>query len=264
MSSIYDVGTALKELAANAVYPSGTSQPSVADVDVKVVYGWPQKDKLDADILAGKAQVSIFPLNGMERQTNFYQRVWQPLNIPLPTLLLTVANNTITVGGTPSTPESCMVIVNGVGYAYEVQAGDTLATIATALASIIPNASAVGPVITIANAYSIIARVNVAGTSVRPLKTQERIFAITVWAPTPEAREAIGSAIEVLFAATQRIAMNDGFFIQMGYRSTYEEDDLQKGLIYRRDLRYAVEYTTTQTQTDYTITYPYANIESSY
>src|SRR5919198_514841 len=52
-------------------------------------------------------------------------------------LTLTVAGNTVTVAGTPSSPLNAAVLVNGKAYIYPLQANDTATSIATALAALI-------------------------------------------------------------------------------------------------------------------------------
>lgn len=263
MADLTDVENTLVTLAANAVYPNGTSQPSVAGVDVRIYPGWPLPANLDADLAAGKANVSIYP-SPQEHVTTRFDKQYQQLSMNAATLTATVNNagTTVTIGGAASTPQSVMVIVNGTGYAYAVQANDTLISIATNIAALIPGANSAGAVITISGAHSLIARIGVTGTSIREVKRQERVFWIITWAPTNIIRASIASAIDVVFAATERLSLPDGYYARLRPMGTRESDDPQKAHLYRRDLMYAVEYATTQTETDYAITDPITNITS--
>jgi hypothetical protein len=267
MADIKDVGDALKNLAIAAVYPNGTNQPSVAGIDVQIFQGWPKAPLLDKSLAAGKAVVSIFSSNA-SRITTRFDTQWQDLTYNAATITLTVNNTakTVTLNGTVTTPQSCMVIVNGTGYAYGVQQNDTLTTIAAALAALIPGATASGNVITVNTAYKIAARVGTTGTSVREVAREERVFTVTVWAPPalgnaypPLYRSQIASAIQSLFAATSRITLPDGYYASLKTGAVHEIDESQKDNFYRRNLDYVVEYAITQSETDYAITNAYSN-----
>jgi len=60
MADISDVTAYLAGAVASAVYLNGTSQPSVANMDVRIFEGWPLPDQLDLD-LAGKMMSSGTP-----------------------------------------------------------------------------------------------------------------------------------------------------------------------------------------------------------
>lgn len=61
MAIIEDALDTLATLINGAVYPDGTDETSVAEVDVLTYPGWPAPDDLDNDIKAGGAHISIFP-----------------------------------------------------------------------------------------------------------------------------------------------------------------------------------------------------------
>lgn len=61
MADIVQVGDSLVELIATAIYPNGTSNPSTIGEPVKVYQGWPNPNALEADLLAGIMNVSVFP-----------------------------------------------------------------------------------------------------------------------------------------------------------------------------------------------------------
>ena len=90
-----------------AVYPNGTSQPSVCTAALAVIFrGWPIPASLDTDLAAGTINVSVFPLDP-ERNATRYPRDWQTLSTPSTALTLTVeAATTITISGTPSVHRS--------------------------------------------------------------------------------------------------------------------------------------------------------------
>jgi len=259
MATLLQVLDGLGALASSAVYPDGIAYPSVAGVDVEIISGWPQKDKLENDLANGNAQVSIYPMSGMERNTTRYRRELREVSISASTIILTVYNDSVTISGSIAMQQACMVILNGTGYAYAVQEGDTLESIAENLALLIPGATAAGNTITMTGVNSLEARVTTKGISAMPIKSQEKVFCITVWAPNFIIRDILATAIEVKYSLTQRIQMPDKTFAALSYKGAFEDDYLQKGAIYRRDIRYAVDYTTIHSEENYTISYSYFN-----
>lgn len=254
MSDLYDVQTALANLAQSAIYPNGANNPSIVNRSVRIFPGWPIPAKLDSDLIAGNVQISIFPQDVARVSTRF-QTDWYVTQQNSPTLGMTVNNSlgTVTITGTVSLPQACMIIYNGVGYSYGVVSGDTLNSIATNLASLIPGATALGHVITLANPFSITTKIIISGTTGREVAREKRMFIVAVWAPSPLIRSQIASAITSLFAATYRIAMPDGFAAQLSYSGSREMDSLEKVACYRRDIHIIVEFATTQSETDYSI-----------
>jgi hypothetical protein len=263
MPDLSQVLTTVTLLVQEAVYPNGTSQPSVAGVQVSIEEGWPIRSNLDKDLAAGYAHVSVFPTN-KERVVTKFERTFQPNTLTPATLTAVVSGQTITIGGTVSIPQAVMVIVNGQaaqGYGYQVLITDTLDSIAAGIAALIPGASAVGAVVTVPSAFDLVARIATQYTASEELSRQERVFMISVWSPTPEIRYLLGSAIDVTFKENYRIVLSDNYFGQVFYDHVEEIDMLEQEIIYRRDLFYNVQYPTTVTNSYTTITDPYTNLE---
>ena len=262
MSDLTDVETALVNLIAAALYPNGTSQPSAAGVPVVIYPGWPTASRLDADLLVGKAHVTVYAVPGMERNTSRYPREWHEQALATATLTLTVAGQAVTVGGAmpaPFTPHVLNVMANGLPHPYQVLASDTPGTIAAALAALVavdvPGTVAAGPVITVPASGRInAARVGVTGTVIRELRRQERSFRITAWADTPDHRVALARPIDAALGAVDRITMPDGYSARVLYHSSGDVDTQQKAKLYRRDFVYSVEYATTEVQVQTQIT----------
>jgi hypothetical protein len=261
MSDLIDVQNMLVSLVAAALYPSGTGAASVSGNPIVVYPGWPTASQLDADLLVNKAHVSIFPTDIETNKTRF-SKDWVPQSLASATITATLVGQAITLAGAipaPFTAHNVAAVINGQPYVYAVQPGDTLTSIATALAALIvvgvPGTVASGSVVTLpASANVTAARVGVTGTSSRELRRQERVFQITVWSSTPAQRDVIGAALDVALAGTEVITMPDGYGARLIYRNSRVTDDLQKAKLYRRDFRYSVEYATTQTETDTQIT----------
>jgi len=269
MCDINDVENALAILVQIAVYPNGISQPSINNSAIRIYPGWPIPSSLDNDLTNQVTNVSIFPSN-LSRSTTRFGIEWQTVSINSPTITLTISGDKkqISVGGTISTPQTCMIIVNNRGYNYAVQSTDTLNTIAANFSKRIPNTYCIGNVIYFLVPAALIARVSVSGVSAQEVGREERIMILTVWASSPLIRSQIGQAIASYFSDTFRIGMPDGFVAQLKFRGELEEDILEKVKCYRRDLHFLVEYSITNSETDFTITdniinlspYPYPQL----
>ncbi len=243
MADLADVEQAIVSLIEQAVYPQGTGLPSVANTNCLIYRGWPISQNLDKDLAAGNINISVYPQD-VEQKTTRYPQDYQTLTIPTPALKLTVLGNTITVGGTPGSPLNLAVKVNGTGYLYAVQPGDTATSIATALAAL-TGGSNTGPVITIAGAYAITTAVGVVATAIREIKRQKRNFMISFWCPTPQARDAVVPPVDVALSKLNFIALPDGSTGRIVYVKTCVVDRAEKQGLFRRDLWYSVEYPTT-------------------
>lgn len=253
MADFTDVANALRDAISVALYPNGVGQASAVGFPVQIYQGWPSPDKLDADLKAGTAHVSVWPTPS-ETPTVDHFPEWQVLSTTPATLTATVGANTVTIGGTVSAPQTMAVIADGKAFAYPVQAGDTLATIATALAAGLNaagiTASAAGAVVTLPAAKHIVARAGGQGISIRELRRQSRVFQISCWTWAFDKRDMLAMAVDAALSANWRLALADGTYGNSTYKGSSQHDEAQKQLVYRRDVLYSVEYATTQTRTD--------------
>ena len=62
MPDLSDVSAQIATICAATCYPNGTGSPSIAGVDIRIFEGWPVPAQLDADIAAGKINVSVYPV----------------------------------------------------------------------------------------------------------------------------------------------------------------------------------------------------------
>lgn len=254
MADLSDVSAALQALAVQALYPSGTAQPSVAGVPIKVYPGWPIPLQLDPDLAAGTCHVSIFP-RPEEHNTTRFSRDPQAQVVNVATLTATILGQTVTIAGTipaANNPTNVSVEVQGLAFVYAVQPTDTLTGIATALSALIAasiaGTSNAGPVITIGGTRApTAARVGITATSVREIRRQRRVFMLTVWADSPQHRDAIAQPLDIALAELSFITMPDTFAARLIYRGSMVSDAQEKAGQYRRDLLYSVEYATTDT-----------------
>jgi hypothetical protein len=260
MADISDVSTALGQLIGATLYPSGASGEAaspVAGVPVRIEAGWPSPQSLDAAIAAGKVHVSIYP-RPAEKNVTRYPRRWTTSALNPPTYTLAKSGQTVTVGGAaPGSyyPHNLAVFVNGAAYITQATAGQTAAQLASALQALIvadiAGTTVAGPVITFPAAARIGAvRVGTIATSQREIRRQQRDVQITVWAPSPQARDAVTAPVDVALAATDFLTLADGSRARLIYRSSPVSDFDQKQGIFRRDLIYSAEYATLQSETD--------------
>jgi hypothetical protein len=254
MADVSDVSNALVTLIAQTLYPNGIGQASAITAPVRVFPGWPNPQQLDADLTAGVVNVSVYPTQIERNTTRYPKNDFQDLAINATTLTLTINAQQITVGGAMPTTfyaQNVMAMVSGVPYVYATQSGDTLTSIATALAALIPGASSVGAVVTVPNGKPITAaRVGTIGTRISEVRRQERVFMLGFWAPTPALRDSAAAIIDLTLAGITFLTLADGSAARLIYRSSTITDTLEKSKLYRRDLNYAIEYATTQIDSD--------------
>lgn len=256
MADLRDVLDALVTLAVGAVYPTGSGNPSVTTRPVSIFPGWPIPDHLNALIARGESCVSVYA-GEVERDTTRYLADWIEYQIPTVTITATVAAGEVTLAGTPTDAHIVTLIVDGKAYSYGATAVDTLVTIASAVAALVnvdtPSTSA-GAKVLIPAAAKIVARVGVAGTGQREIASQEKMFQLTIWAPSDEDRTALGRVLTPAIQRSHFISMPDGTASRLQYARTRMTDHLEKQLIYRRDIHCMVEWSTTETTDATTIT----------
>jgi len=250
MADAFDVMDVLAASITAVVYPNGTSPAngSVADAQVSIGTGWPPSATVDEQLAAGNSMVSAFSIPGATNTTRYptkQQRIGPSSQV---TLGWTVSGTTATLAGTVATPQNVAIIVDDAAYAYAVQTGDTLGTIAAALATLIaadrPCTSS-GATVSIPNSSVIVARVGAVSSVATEVGRQKGRFQITVWSPNPSQRRLIQSAIKTAFAQQHFITMQDGFAARLRYQTDWPTDTAQKTMLYRHDLIYEVEYATT-------------------
>ncbi len=262
MANLSDVEDTLVSVVSGILYPNGASNPSViSSVDNIYIYaGWPRPADLEGDAKANNAHVTIFP-QGQGRDTTRFRQNWHEQYIAPATIFTSLAGNVVTLTGSVSVPQSVMIVVNGIGYAYQVLIADTLTSICEALALLIPNSTALGETLTINGAFSIIPRVTQIGRIVKEVKRQETVLSVITWTNARDKRTAIADVIEAELAVMERFVLPDNYFAALTYKGIQDHDELQKTYaIYRRDLIFRVEYATTVSMEAYEITSTIENI----
>ena len=246
MADQSDVETALVKMVSAALYPNGTSAASSPGPDCQIYRGWPNSVALDADLAAGKINVTIFPGGGTCHTTTRYAEQWTGAPAQ-PTLTVAVDGTSVSFAGTANVGHVAGILVDGTSYAYRTQAGDTPQSVAANLASLARGDSIVhlsNSTLTIAGAGNLLARV-VADASVhQEVRRQEQGFRVTCWCPTPTARDVVATAVDQALSTQRFIALSDGTSGRLTYAGNTVYDQSQNARLYRRDLTYNVEYPT--------------------
>ena len=262
MADLTDVQSALVAEIAQALYPNGTAQSSAVSAACKVYPGWPVSASLDTDMAAGAVNISVFGTQ-MARAVTQMPAVWQTVGITATQLLATVAGLTITLSGTITTPQAVTVLQGSQAWSYAVQATDSLPSICTGLAALIPGATSNGSTLTLASGPAPVVRFAQPATVLQEVGRQKQIFQVSVWAPNPALRAAVASLIDPQIRVNYRLTMPDGSAAEVRFVGSADDDSLDKRVTFVRHLRYEVEFATTQTQTTTTVTAPVVTVTAN-
>ncbi|MBV9251100.1 MAG: hypothetical protein JO227_17850, partial [Acetobacteraceae bacterium] len=199
MADQSDVESVLVGLVAAALYPNGPTEPSVPGPDCRIYRGWPQSAALDADLSAGKINVTVFPSGDPGRVTSRYSQEWFITQTSTPGLTITVDGNTVTLGGTADPGQLAGILVNDQTYVYRTQEGDSAELVAANLATLARADQIVllsGATLTIPGAAKVVGRVVADVPVLQEVRRQEQTLRITCWCPTPATRDSAASVID--------------------------------------------------------------------
>jgi hypothetical protein len=253
MADQSDVENALVAAITAMLYPNGPTAASVigsTGVTVRIYRGWPVSAALHADLADGIVNVSVFP-NGEPRNTTRYPANWNVTTATIPALGVSVASNAVTFAGTTASGQMAGLAVDGATYVYLVQAGDTTALVAAALAAQLIAAGLLvqisGGTVTIPSASKLFARVEQAQNAYQETRRQRQSFRVSCWCPDPMLRDQVASTIDAAIASTAFLALADGTSARITLAGGATIDQNENATLYRRDLIYAADYATTLT-----------------
>lgn len=262
MADVAEIETALVNLIAAALYPTGTANSSAIAAPASIYRGWPSAADLDADIKAGRVNVTVFADPGMTRNTSRYWPETEQVATVAPTITATDSGAVVTLGGTVTAGNVVGVQFGGgvlaTAYAYAALAGDTLTTVAAALAAKIPGATSTGPVLTMPSALDAAAVVMVPQPSATEVRRQDQGFRVSIWCSTPTQRDTVAGLIDNAFASlrdangnfTRFLPIKQGEVAWIRYLRSYTVDTPTRSALWRRDLLYQIEYGTTLLELD--------------
>lgn len=246
MADLADVETALVGLATVALYPGGLAQPSSVGADCRIYRGWPAPAGLDADLRAGRVNVTVFPDSTPGQTLTRYPSEWQG-SPARPTLAGETRGSTVSFSGTAEVGQLAGIMFDNVSFVYRTIAGDTPDAVAANLAATIRTRQIVrlsGSTVTIPGASNIVVRVVADSPALRETRRQSHDLRISFWCPTPALRDRATSIVDSTLAALTFIDLSDTTLGRIAYKNTAVFDQSQSAILYRRDLLYSVEYAT--------------------
>ena len=254
MADQADVETALAGIVGGALYPGGLEGGcAVSGAICRIYRGWPTPAALDADLSAGRVNVSVAGVAGSARLTTRFPDQWSIPNPVQPALSAAVSGLVATFGGTASIGQLAALLVDGRAAVHRTAPGDTPASVAAALAAELVQvgvpAAASGASVAIAAARSVVARVTADQKAVRETRRQQQHFAVTCWCADPATRDAIGSAIDGALSGIDFVGLADGSSGRLLFVASVTSDRWEDAVLYRRELTYSVDYATTITET---------------
>ena len=265
MSDLSDVENAIVARIGAALFPTitylpGDYQTSATGTIVKAYRGWPESANLNADLLAGKAHVSVFSDPGMTRNVSRWFTEQTQVATVAASIHAFASGSIVTLSGTVTAGNVVGLQAGSPlrAYAYICQSTDTLATAAAAIAGKVSGATSLGPVITMPTGLNLSAATMAPQPVLTVTRQQEQGVRISVWAPSPQARDAIVGLIDNALAGMKNAAGFQTRFFAVGtyesarlsYRTSYTNDMPARDRIWRRDLCYSVEYPTTLIESD--------------
>ncbi len=283
MADISDVENALVTLLAGILqmpsgYASGAAgTAATVGAQCKIYRGWPERSVLDADLAAGTTHVSIFPPPGMTRRLPGYLLEWRPGPTPVtPTLAASVTGTVVSFGGTGGAGQVVGIRITGQAgdttYAYRLLSTDTPASVAAAFAGLITGASAASNVLTIPSFPEGPTTVQTIVVADQPAwmetRRQEQALWICIWSPTPLLRDLFGGAVDGGIANMQdqwgrqtiQFGLPDGSNALIRYSNSRTDDAPQQANLWRRDLRYLLNFPTTLLQMQPTVIFAGATV----
>jgi hypothetical protein len=163
---------------------------------------------------------------------------------------VTTTGQNVAIAGNPVIGDVVGAIIDGIPYAYRIQAGDSPDLVASNLEQLIQAdriASVQGTNIAIPGAAAITVRVVCDNAASFESRRQEKDLRIICWCSTPPIRDAVATAIDTAIDRIEFLLLPDATQARIVYRNTASYDQAQNALLYRRDLIYTVEYPTITT-----------------
>lgn len=265
--------------------PGSTVSSPVAGTRCRVYRGWPKSATLNSDLKDGATTITVFPVAGSTRRVTKYFPEWRSLPSTPPTMTVDVDGAMVTFGGRgggvgqvaavmardapvvdpfaqdfssdfgsqPFTPGATRVKNL---YACRVGFSDTPSGIAGTIGALIPNAVVNGSSIRLPTSLDVDAVIVSDALSYLETRRQQQNIWLTTWSPRPRDRDIVSSVVDDGLAnmmdqygrLTYEFGLPDGSNGQIRYISSHTDDVPQQDNLWRKDLRYMIEYPTTITE----------------
>jgi len=96
--------------------------------------------------------------------------------------------------------------------------------------------------------------------AVQEIRRQQRDMQVTVWAPTPAARDAVARLIDPALSVPEFLTLADGTAMRIIYQRSQLNDGNEQVVLYRRDFVYRVEFALCLTAAPASILQSVANV----
>jgi hypothetical protein len=249
VADLSDVEAALVAAILGLAQVNAEGCPILGGSVVRVFRGGPPVSALVVDRATGIVEISVFPVPNATRDTTRWGVQSTTLSIASG-LSATMSGQSATFSGAAVGGELAGLLVNDQPFVYQAQAGDSAALVAAALADQVRVTQICWlqqSTLTIPGAVTLVARTTGQAAVLQEWARQEQEFRISVWAPSPAARDRVCGAIGSALAQIAFLTLADGSAGRLMYRKTASFDDDQVASVYRRELVYDVEYGTTVT-----------------
>lgn len=247
MADQSDVEAALAALAVAVLYPDGADRKSLPGAVCRVYRGWPNAAALDADLAAGVVNISVFSDPADQRTTTRWL-VEEAIVAKPATLLVVNDANGVAFSGIAAAGQLAGVLADNVAVVHRTVAGDTPGRVAAVLAVALRESRTTvlsGASLAVPGAMRLVGRVFADQVVTRETRRQRMGFVMTCWCPDPATRDAVASALDAALSASDFLPLPDGTVGRLRFRGSVVRDRNQDAALYRRDLRYEVDFATT-------------------
>jgi hypothetical protein len=245
MADLSDVENAIVTNVIGALYPNGVSQASVVEAICRVYRGWPTPTALNSDLAAGAVNVTVFPATKPDEVPDpYFDMVYASTSAI--GLAAVVTGSSVTFSGLTVANQTVGLLIDGVPYIYNSNAGDSTENIAANLAALIQGSRLAvlsASTITIPGVASLTVRIVTKASVSWSVRRQRREVLICCWCPSALLRDSVCTAVDFALAVSSFISLTDGTKAHAHYVSTQVYDQSQNALLYRRDVCYKFEYT---------------------
>ena len=240
-----DVETALAAFIAGALYPAGEGAASAVGTVCRVYRGWPVVGALDADLVAGVAEITVQPVAGSFRNTSRYTTEWQGAAPACP-LIAETEGSVVRFSGGAGPGMVAGVLVDGRAYAWRVNDSSTPGIVAAVLADMVRMdrpATLSDATVSFPGAHGVVARAVSDGAGAQELRRQQGLFRVTLWCPSPEVRDRLAAFVDLSLSGSAFLDVGGwGCRIEATGGTSHDEGAAVRA--WRRDLVYRIEYPT--------------------
>ena len=244
------ISQALTGVASSTTAPAaapnvlGIKDAAGQTTSVRAMRGFPISAAVDADMKAGHILITVGPEQGMTRILPLLKSPASVVRTVPVTVTATVDAPVVTFSGTATAGQLVGVGVGGTGYAIRCQGGENANQIATAIAMQINGAQVSQNQIYVPGDAPLVAMA-VGDTIMREeVGRQVQAFRITVYAPTPALRDAIGRYLGQTLLQVRSFELDHGVTNRPKYLNVWTDDQPAKVNVFKRVERWEVEYPT--------------------